>query len=108
MANFRSSDDYKYAHEITTNNKLISSKIKFSPPKPSYKIINTSKGKSKVDYEIISSLPYTKNNIPDWITISLYSMYCEKVKSNIVFIHIKNKSLKKKKKKKKEKIKEIK
>ena len=96
MANFRSSDDYKYTHEITTNNKLISSKIKFSPPKPSYKIINTSKGKSKVDYEIISSLPYTKNNIPDWITISLYSMYCEKVKSNIVFIHIKNESLLKK------------
>ena len=90
MALFCSSDDYKYAHEITINNKLISSKIKFCPPKPSYKIIHTSKDNSKVDYEILSSLPYKKNNIPDWINITLYSMYCEKIKSNVVFIHIKN------------------
>ena len=90
MALFSSSDDYKYAHKTTKNNKLISSKIKFFPPKPSYKIINSPKDNSKVEYEILSSLPYTKNNIPDWITVSLYSMYSEKIKSNIVFIHIEN------------------
>lgn len=93
MALFCSSDDYKYGHEITVNNKLISSKLKFFPPKPSYKIININSTKDdskEVEYEILSSLPYTKNNIPDWINISLYSMYSKQFKTNIVFIHIVN------------------
>ena len=85
-----SSDDYKYAHEITMNKKAIFSKIKFYPPAPSYKINNQEKNGTKVNYEILSSLPYTKNNIPDWINISLYSLNIEKSRSNIIYIHIEN------------------
>ena len=56
MSIFCSSNDYKYAHEITINKKLLSSKIKFYPPVPSYKIINQGKNEIKVNYELLSSL----------------------------------------------------
>ena len=90
MSIFCSSNDYKYAHEITINKKLLSSKIKFYPPVPSYKIINQGKNEIKVNYELLSSLPYNKNNIPDYINITLYSKNIEKTRTNIVYIHIEN------------------
>jgi hypothetical protein len=90
MAFFCTSDDYKYTHEMTSNKKIISSKLKFYPPAPSYKIINKQKNETKVNYEILPSLPYTQKNIPDWINISLYSWNIENSKSNIIYIHIEN------------------
>ena len=92
MALFCSSDDYKYAHEITINNKLIASNIKFFPPKPSYTLDSNNTDNNidnKVDFEILPSLPYTKNNIPEWIDITLYSLQLSK-KTNLVCIHIEN------------------
>ena len=90
MALFCTSDDYKYAHEITINNKLIASSIKFCRPKPSYTLnSNKTDTDNKVDFEILPSLPYTKNNIPEWIKITLYSLKLSK-KTNLVCLHIEN------------------
>ena len=60
MSFFCSSDDYKYTHEMTLNKKIISSKLKFYPPAPSYKIINQQKNEAKVNYEILPSLQILK------------------------------------------------
>ena len=98
MVSFCSSDDYKYAHEITMNNKLIASKLKFFPPHPSYKLVKNSNNNNnnsseiqKVEYEILNSVPYKKHNIPDRINVSLYSILIDKKKLNkIIYMIIEN------------------
>ena len=90
MAFICSSDDLKYAHEINDSNNLITSKIKFYIPNPSYKVLKIDKNDSKVEYEILKSNCYTKNNIPDWININLFSIDLNQSKSNIIYIHIEN------------------
>ena len=90
MAFICSSADLKYAHEINDSNNLISSKIKFYTPNPSYKVLKIGKNDSKVEYEILKSNCYTKNNIPDWININLFSINLNQSKSNIIYIHLEN------------------
>lgn len=93
------SNDFKYAHEISSNNKLLSSKIKLHSPKPSYKIISKSKNKSsiykEVEYEILPCISFSKYEIPFWIKVSLYSINYNK-KKKIIGMHIENNFNKKK------------
>ena len=81
------------SEDISSINDLFSSKFKFSPPKPSYKIISETKIPNSlynnIDYEILSSIPFNKYDIPDWIKVSLHSINYKKNK-NIICIHIEN------------------
>ena len=90
MAFVCSTDDFKFIHETNDSNNLISSKIKFQVPNPSYKVIKVNKNDAKVEYEILKSNCYTKNNIPDWINITLFSKNLNDIKSNLIYIHIEN------------------
>ena len=80
------------SEDIQSINDLFSSKIKFSPPKSSYKISQNKDSSSlynDVDYEILSSMPFNKCDIPDWIKVSLHSINYKKNK-NIICMHIEN------------------
>ena len=88
-----STGDFIYNQEILSLKDLFSPKIKFYPSKPSYKIISQIKDSSSlyddIDYEILSSMPFNKFNIPDWIKVSLHSLNYKKNKK-IIFLHIQN------------------
>ena len=90
MAFICSTDDYKFAYENNNSNNLISSKIQFNIPNPSYKVLKVNKNDSKVEYEISKSNCYTKNNIPNWINITLFSENLNKDKSNLIYVLVEN------------------
>ena len=73
--------------------KIFLQKIKFSAPKPSYKILSKSKESQslyeEIDYTILSSMPFNKYNIPDWINVSLHALNYKKNKK-LIFMHIEN------------------
>ena len=73
--------------------KIFLQKIKFSAPKPSYKILSESKESQslyeQIDYKISSSMSFNKYNIPDWINVSLHA-YNYKKNKKIIFMHIEN------------------
>jgi hypothetical protein len=81
------------SEDILSINDLFSSKFKFSPPKPSYKIISEIKDSSSlynnIECEILSSMPFNKYDIPDWIKVSFHSINYKKNKS-IICMHIEN------------------
>ena len=93
MSKALTSDDFIYNQETSSLKDLFSPKIKFYPPKSSYKIISQIKDSSSlyddIDYEILSSMPFNKFNIPDWIKVSLHSINYKKNKK-IIFMHILN------------------
>ena len=66
----------EFNKETSALSKIFLSKIKFSAPKPSYKITGESNNSSSlyedIDYEILSSMPFNKYNIPDWIKVSIH------------------------------------
>ena len=73
--------------------KIFLQKIKFSAPKPSYKILPKTKDSQslyeEIDYEILSSMSFNKYNIPDWINVSLHALNYKKNKQ-LIFMHIEN------------------
>ena len=83
----------EFNKETSALSKIFLSKIKFSAPKPSYKITGESNNSSSlyedIDYEILSSMPFNKYNIPDWIKVSLHSINYKKNKK-LIFMHIEN------------------
>ena len=85
------------SEDILSINDLFSSKFKFYPPKTSYKIISQINASSSlynnIDYEILSSFPFNKYDIPDWIKVSLHSINYKKNK-NIICMHIENNCIK--------------
>ena len=93
MSKSLTSDDFIYNQEIPSLKDLFYPKIKFYPPKPSYKIISQIKESSSlyddIDYEILSSIPFNKFNIPDWINVSFHSINYKKNKK-LIFMHIQN------------------
>ena len=88
-----SSENFKYNENVSFIKEIFSSKIKFSPPKPSYTIVSQMKDSSssfeKIDFEILSSMPFKKYNIPDWINVTLHSLTYKKNKQ-LIFMHIEN------------------
>ena len=83
----------EFNKETSALSKIFLSKIKFSAPKSSYKITGESNNSSSLyedcDYEILSSMPFNKYNIPDWIKVSLHSINYKKNKK-LIFMHIEN------------------
>ncbi len=88
-----SSKDFKFNANTSIIKDIFSPKIKFSPPKPSYKIISQVKNSSsiyeEIDFEILPSVSFNKYNIPDWINVSLHSINY-KTNKQLIYMHIEN------------------
>ena len=88
-----SSEIFKYKENVSIIKDIFSSKIRFSPPEPSYSIRTRESDSSSVyeeiEFEILSSMPFDKYNIPDWINVSLHSLRYKENKK-IIYLHIEN------------------